>query len=217
VLAANIKKMITRIFGAILTAICLTHCSQLRKVEQSGIVDADSTEKESERTRTEIVDTAKMTDHEVSNCIRGKAGPVVRKTVYSKSTFKLNEDNRTATESIEFSEEEKLVIHNWGCEYYALTFRFETERFHADTTDINFWIDKGLLLMKEIRNGVDTPLDIPGGEVALQNYLTKNEYKLGDRIDYGNETISNTVTIDRIQKINDKKFAIELTYSIGPL
>ncbi len=207
----------TRIFGAILTVICLAHCSQSKKAEQNGTVDADSTKEESERTRAGTVDTTKLTDHYVSDCIRGRAEPVVRKTVYSKATFKWNEDNRTATESIELNGGEKLVVHNWGCEYYALTFRFETERFQADTTEINFWIDKGLLLMKEIRNGVDSPLDLLGGEVALKNYLTKNEYNLGDGIEYGNETIPSTLTIDRIQKINDKRFAIELTYSIGPL
>ena len=41
--------------------------------------------------------------------------------------------------------------------------------------------------------------------------------KLKDEIDFGGEDIREYVTLDRIQKIDDKKYAIEISYITGPL
>ena len=210
--------MTAKIYTTILTVICLASCSQPTTTEQKELAQTDSVKNESKATNTETANITTTNDKGDSDCIRGQAEPVIRREVYSTATFKLNDDNRTATETAKLKNGDKLTINNWGCEYYALTFRFETERFQADTTDINYWIDKGLQLMREIKNGLDAPLDIEGGEGAIKKYLKeKKEYKLGDWVDYGNETIPNTLTVDRIQKLADKRFAIELTYSVGPL
>ena len=163
--------MTAKIYGTILTVICLTNCGQPTKTEQNEIVNADSIRKEGKTTKAEPADTTKANDKGDSDCIRGQAQSVIKKSVYPNTTFKLNEDNRTGTETVGLKNGDKLVINNWGCEYYALTFRFETNRFKADTTDIDYWINKALFLMKEIENGLDAPLDIPGGTPATKNYL----------------------------------------------
>ena len=210
--------MRAKIYWTILILIWLSSCGKTTKTEQSEFEVTDSAKKEIKTTATPVADTTKTTAKNDTGCTRGQAEPVTRKTIYSNATFKLNEDNLTGTETVGLKNGDRLTIKNWGCESYALTFRFETERFHSDTTDINYWIDKGLLLMKEIKNGLDAPLNIEGGEAAIKDYLKENkEYKLGDWVDYGNKTIPTTLTIDRIQKLNDKRFAIELTYSVGPL
>lgn len=50
------------------------------------------------------------------------------------------------------------------------------------------------------------------------NYLKENEdYSLRQEIVYEDDLIRDFVTFDRIQKINDKRFAIEISYATGPL
>src|SRR6186997_553555 len=115
--------MPTKILGAILTVTILSiGCQTKRTTDQGEIVNVDS-----------IVDNVtqnkKMTDgvkteeeFDYSQCIRGQAASVIKKTVYPNSTFKLNKDNHTGTENIDLENGDKLIINNWGCEYYVLTF-----------------------------------------------------------------------------------------------
>jgi hypothetical protein len=100
----------------------------------------------------------------------------------------------------------------------VLTFRFETTRFQADTTDINYWMDKIVILMTEIENSIDAPLDIPAGTLATRNYLNANKtYSLGEEIVFDDDIIRDFVTFDRVQWIGDEKYAIEISYATGPL
>ncbi|MFM7855349.1 MAG: hypothetical protein ACKO96_26340, partial [Flammeovirgaceae bacterium] len=161
----RINKMTPRQIGAILTFVSLWSCSKPTSDNQVDNVTTDSTQIESIKTndkKPKTVDTVANNNDE-SGCIRGQAESVINKSVYPNATFKLNEDNRTGTETVRIKNGDKLTINNWGCEYYALTFRFETNRFSADTTDINYWTDKGFELMREIKSGLDAPLDIEGG------------------------------------------------------
>lgn len=153
-----------------------------------------------------------------SGRVRSQAESIVRREIFPNALFKLNDDNHTGIEKIDLKDGEQLLIRNWGCEYYVLTFRFETTRFRADTTDIRYWMDKAIILMNEIEKGLDAPLNISGGTRATRSFLESNkEYKLGEEIVFNQSEIRDFVTIDRIQKMNDKKFAIEISYAMGPL
>ena len=41
--------------------------------------------------------------------------------------------------------------------------------------------------------------------------------KLEEQIDFDGEEISSSVSVDRIEKLTDKKYAVEITFAIGPL
>ena len=77
--------------------------------------------------------------------------------------------------------------------------------------------------MSEIAKGLDSPINIDKGTKELINFIDKdqpNNYanlKLQEEIDFGGEDIRNYVAVDRIQKIDDNKYAIEISYVIGPL
>lgn len=185
-------------------------------------VFADALEDYFEVKDIRIVDASKNTSSDQVegnlNCARGQAQSVVKKNIFPNALFKLNDDNRTGTETINLKGGEKLIIRNWGCEYYVLTFRFETERFKRDTTDIRYWLGRTMILMEEIENGLDAPLDIPGGILAFKNLLKEDkEYRLGDEVVSREGEIRSFTTFDRVQKINDKKFGIEISYATGPL
>ena len=204
-----------QIFIAIL--ITLLGCNQAKNQKITADLNAQTLKPE-----LIINSTDSETSSEV-DCIRGAAEPIIRKSVFPDSNFKLQSDKITGIETVNFDNGSKLIIKNWGCEYYCLTFRFETTRFQEDTTNLQFWYKKSVLLISEILNGLEAPTDIKKGTNSLVNYIDldlPNNYvnlKLKDEIDFGGEDIREYVTLDRIQKIDDKKYAIEISYITGPL
>lgn len=158
-----------------------------------------------------------------SNCIRGKAAPIIKKSVSMKTTFQLQPDSLTAIETVYFINGDKLIIRNWGCEYYILTFRFETARFQSNPKDLQFWFKRAVLLVSELDKSLDAPIDVMMGINKLKKYIDgdqPNNYqnlKLGRQIDFGGNEIRNFVTIDKIEKLTDKKFAVEISLATGPL
>jgi hypothetical protein len=157
------------------------------------------------------------------NCARGKAEPIIKKTVYPETTFVLQPDSLSGIETVNFDNGDKLTIKNWGCEYYVLTFRFETSRFQQDTTNLEYWFKTATGLVTDIFNGIDTPIDIKKGITQLKNHIDsdkKNNFKnlkLGDEIDFGGDEIRDFVSVDRIVKQTDKKYAVEIRFATGPL
>ena len=153
------------------------------------------------------------------NCVRGQAEPIVKNNVFPKTKFILQPDSLTAIETVRFDNGDKLTIKNWGCEYYVLTFRFETSRFEADTTDIKYWYETAYKIMNEIKEGIDAPINIGKGLNALNEHISKNAHnlKLQTEIDFGSDEIRYFVTVEQIEKLTNKTFALTISFSIGPL
>ena len=152
------------------------------------------------------------------DCVRGRPEPVVKNNIFPKTTFTFLSDSSIAFEIIEFDNGDNLVITHSGCEYYVLTFRFVTARFQNDTTNSKYWFEKALQLINESAKGIDAPIRLDSAITALTAYSNKTDTpKFREEIDYGETEIRNFVSVDRVQKINDKRFSIELTFAIGPL
>jgi hypothetical protein len=152
-----------------------------------------------------------------SDCPRGQAEPVIKTSVYPGVVFKLDDNNFSATEKIQFDNGDSLIIKHGGCEYYILTFRFETSRFSGDTTDVRFWMDKAALLMTEIEEGLDTPIEVPQGTKTVKAFINAGaNYLLGQDIVYREGDVRCYATFDRIEKLEGKKFALEISYLNGP-
>lgn len=158
-----------------------------------------------------------------TDCIRGQAEPIIQKQVYTNSTFVLQPDSISAIETVRFDNHDKLIIRNWGCEYYILTFRFETTKYQHDTTNLEYWFKAAHRLMTGMLEGLDAPIDIKRGLVYLESNILrdeKNGYKnlhLGEEIDFGSNDIRSFVTVDRIEKMTDNKFAVTISFATGPL
>jgi len=159
------------------------------------------------------------------DCVRGQAEPIVKKKVYPNTTFILQPDKLSAYETVTFDNKDKLIIHNWGCEYYVLTFRFETSRFQEDVKNLPFWYQKAHLLMNETMKGLDTTLVTTRQLTTLKTFTEEKiktnpeSFKLDEEIYYGGEDseIQRFITVDKIEKLTNKKYAIEISFSVGPL
>jgi hypothetical protein len=157
------------------------------------------------------------------HCTRGKAKPVLKKSVYPEATFILQPDSLSGIETASFDNGDNLTIKNWGCEYYVLTFRFQTSRFQNDTTNLEYWFKTASKLVAEISNGIDAPIDISEGIAQLTNHIDSDQptnfknLKLGSEIDFGGNGIRNFVSVDRIEKLTDKNYAVDISFATGPL
>ncbi len=183
---------------------------------------------ENNRVKSVSVDSVKHTDIQSEttsekdlrdDCMRGQAEPIIEKTVFPNTKFILQPDSLTAIETVNFDNGDKVTITNWGCEYYVLTFRFETSRFHADTTAMKYWYVTAYRMLKEIKHGIDAPVDIEKGLEALNNHISKNVFdlKLQTEIDFAGDVIREIITVEQIEKLTDKRFAITLSFTTGPL
>ena len=153
------------------------------------------------------------------DCVRGQAEPIIKKTVFPNTKFILQPDSLTAIETVTFDNGDKLAIRNWGCEYYVLTFRFETSRFQADTTAMKYWYVTTYRMLKEMKHGIDATVDIEKGLEALNNHISKNVFdlKLQTEIDFAGDVIREFITVEQIEKLTDKRFAITVSFTTGPL
>jgi len=188
---------------------------------------------ESNVEKSETVDSVQLTNNKTTeteteqeqsnDCVRGQAEPVIQKEDYPNTSFILQADSLTAIETVTFDNGDKLIIRNWGCEYYVLTFRFETTKFQQDTTNLEYWFKAANRLMTSMLSGLDAPIDIKRGLVFLDSYILRDEknkfknLKLGDQIDFDGSEIRSFVTVDRIEKLTDKNFAVTISFATGPL
>lgn len=211
--------MTAKVTWTVLTMILVFGCGT--KHDDKALTTKDSTTiQESADSDSNVGSVKAMNDFNNSDCIRGQAQSVTKKTVYPNAIFKLNSDKHTGTETVDLKNGERLIINKWGCEYFVLTFRIETERFQADTTDTTYWLDKAAILMNEIQDGINAPLNLQGGIEAIPIQLASMDsriYELGEEIIFNNDAIRDFVTLNRVQKINEKRFAIEISFATGPL
>ncbi len=153
------------------------------------------------------------------NCTRSQAEPILNKDVYPQATFVLQPDSITGIETVVLDQGDKLIIKNWGCEYYILTFRFETTRFKTANSDLDYWFSAASMLMDEIKSNLNAPINIENGILKLNDYISKNrsDLKLGEEIDFGTEEIRSFVTVDKIEDLSNDRRAVEISFSVGPL
>lgn len=194
---------------------CKSKVKQKDDSANSSVVVSDSLAE----TESDLKSPEELREH----CVRGEATPLVIKSVFPNTTFQLQPDSLSAIETVNFDNGDKLIINNYGCEYYVLTFRFETSRFQDDTTNIPFWFKKSCLLLSEIYDGIDCVISLKEGVDKLVNYIDAdqpNNYQnleLLHEIDFGGTDMRDVISVDRIEKMSADKYAIEITFWKGPL
>jgi hypothetical protein len=209
--------MVVRNIWTVLAVFLFTTCQTKKATEQDKVAKVDSVKISGNTSENRETRDSKQTKFDISNCIRGQAVPILKKDKYPNSSFKINEDGLSGTETTDLSEGDKLIIINGGCEYYVLIFRFETSRFQGDTTDINYWSSKIVDLMNGISDGVDAPINLKKGTMTLSEYIKRNQIKILEDITFEPGEIRTYLNVNRIQKIDNRRYGLEISYIVGPL
>ena len=161
---------------------------------------------------------AQSTKQQASDCTRSTPERIVKRAVFSKTTFKLSRDRLTGTETVTFPNGDKLTITNGGCEYYYLGFRFETGRFSARPNNTKYWFAQAVKLIEQTQKGIDAPVQIADAIKALKKYIKSTaKPALGEEIDYGGADIRTFVAVNKIQALSKGRYALELSFAVGPL
>lgn len=152
------------------------------------------------------------------DCPRGTPERIIKASVEPQPTFELDRTKNTASEILQFQNGDRVVVKNGGCEYFVVTFRFETDRFKADTTDMMYWLDKSAVLVGEISEAIDAPLDFNDG-VAMIKRMNGPEvkYEPGQEIVYSEGEIRQFTSLDRVEQLDGTTYAVEVTFALGPI
>jgi hypothetical protein len=113
------------------------------------------------------------TDKDKSNgCLNSIPQRVIDTSVLPGAEYK--QVDLMGYEKIELPTGDKLLIINWGCESYNLTFRFETSRFGTDTSMIKQWYSILTQLLYVIEPAIDSPVKIRHGIDGIHQYLKQD-------------------------------------------
>lgn len=159
-----------------------------------------------------------------SNCFHEEPTGILEKNAFPKMSFELQSDKKVGIETVNFENGDKLTIKDWGCNDYMLTFRFETSRFQSEPTNVGFWYKRTVTLLNEINKKVsDSPINIISGTNRLMERIEEevpNGYQnleFNEELGFEDGDVRTYVKIDRVEQLSDKKFAIEITFSKGPM
>jgi hypothetical protein len=167
---------------------------------------------------------AKDQSPERIECARSIPQPIINKSVFPNSKFVLKNIDYGAVivplglETVEFNNGDKLVITNSGCEYFMLSFQFETGKGKSDVTDAKYWFTRSVELMRQTEKGIDQTFDISRGIKALENYSRSNANPLIDQnVDYGGQDVRSFFKLEEVKKLDNNKFMLRVSFSVGPL
>ena len=171
-----------------------------------------------------------------SDCAGNPPGNNINDSVFPHSKYVFDKDSMNSYSWVTIKNGDKLLLINSSCDAVTLDFQFTTSRFSADTNDYKYWYPKALELMKEVEKGIyDSPVRIPHGIDTLQSFITHYPDSLTlrhvIRYDYDANppddvtTDANTYNsyedmfphmyISRIEGLADKKYMIEIYFSIS--
>lgn len=155
---------------------------------------------------------------EEPECVRGAAEPLIDSTVFPNTKFWLLKDSITGYEAVKLGNGDSLTIKNWGCEYYCLTFSFETTRLKDKISDTKTWYNHAASLMEEVSKGLKSAIDIEKGVAALKQYSDTSENpKFKRDIDYGGTLdYREIISIEKVSRTKNKTTVV-ITYCNGPL
>jgi hypothetical protein len=157
------------------------------------------------------------------DCVRSVPTPIIKKTVFPKTSFRLEKIDElgqaiaTGTETVQFNNGDRLTITNTGCEYFTLRFRFETSRVaRQQISNTQYLYRRSAWLMRQTLPGIH--LNLTRGITALEKYAAQSSKPdLDQEIDYGGQEIRSVVKLVEVKSLPNRKVAVEILFYSGPL
>jgi hypothetical protein len=125
----------------------------------------------------------------------------------------------TGYEKLDLPTGDRLLVINWGCQTYNLTFRFETSRFGTDTSKIKQWYSILTQLLYVIEPAVESPVKIQQGIDQIHSYLKQDTVPLAynTHLNIRNDSILSDMVFEQIKLLGDTAVRLDATFSISSL
>lgn len=169
-------------------------------------------------------DPANTSSNENSfECVRAEPEPIIKKEVFPKTAFRLEKNKEfpfenLGYETVEFENGDKLLIENIGCENYTLIINFETGRFEKDENDVRFWYETAVKLIEAAQKGIREPYLVKNGVKALKKYVkTDDKPEFSKEINFGGTEIKDIVIFQRVEKLDNGRYKVKISFGTGPL
>jgi len=160
-------------------------------------------------------DTIAKPEKEKDDCTRGIPGPIIDKSKFPNAEFTLKD--RTGYETVWLGHHDLLRIRNEGCEYYSLSFCFETSEFMADPMNVKNTCETFISLLGKIKDAQNSPIDLNEVITELKTYKESAGANLHSEININDGDIREFARVVQVKKISPTTSIFEIEISIGPL
>jgi hypothetical protein len=157
----------------------------------------------------------KNINKERENCIQGIPQRVIDTNVLSGAEY--NQIDFIGYEKIILPTGDKLLIINWGCTTYNLTFRFETSRFGTDTSKVKYWYNTLAQLLGLVEPVIKSPVNIRQGINEIHNFLKQDtlhpDYNIP--LNINNDSTYIEMVFEKAKVLSDTAVRLDITFSLG--
>ncbi|MBN1416436.1 MAG: hypothetical protein JW973_15135 [Bacteroidales bacterium] len=152
-----------------------------------------------------------------NNCFTSIPQRVIDASVLPGAEFK--QVDLMGYEKIELPTGDRLLIINWGCQSYNLTFRFETSRFGTDTSKVRRWYSILTQLLYVIEPAIDSPVKIQHGIDGIHQYLKQDTVPVAYNVplNLSRDSIVADMVFERVKILGDTAVRIDATFSLTTL
>ncbi|MBN2275392.1 MAG: hypothetical protein JXR41_05415 [Bacteroidales bacterium] len=152
-----------------------------------------------------------------NDCITSIPQRVIDASVLPGAEFK--QVDLMGYEKIELPTGDKLLIINWGCTSYNLTFRFETSRFGTDTGKVSQWYSILTQLLYVIEPAINSPVQVQHGINGIHQYLEQDTLPLAYNVplNLSHDSVYADLVFEQVKILNDTAVCIDATFSVSAM
>jgi len=120
-------------------------------------------------------------------------------------------------EKLDLPTGDRLLIINWGCESYHLTFRFETSRFGTDTSRVKQWYSILTQLLYVIEPAIESPVKIQQGIDEIQRYLKQDSMPVAYNVPLtlNQDSLMSGMVFEQVKVLGDTAVRLDATFTIS--
>jgi hypothetical protein len=152
-----------------------------------------------------------------SDCFKSIPQQVINASVLPGADYK--QVDLMGYETLELPTGDHLLIINWGCESYHLTFRFETSRFGTDTSKVKQWYSILTQLLYVVEPAIDSPVKIQQGIDEIQHYLKQDSTPVAYNVPLtlSQDSIFSGMVFEQVKVLGDTAVRLDATFTISEL
>jgi hypothetical protein len=122
-------------------------------------------------------------------------------------------------EKLDLPTGDRLLIINWGCESYHLTFRFETSRFGTDTSKVKQWYSILTQLLYEVEPAINSPVKIQKGIDEIHLYLKQDSVPVAYNVPLtlSRDSVFSDMVFEQVKVLGDTAVRLDATFTISEI